>query len=58
MAGWKYKLCAVRQGEVMEVVREFDSFNVALAHLRRWNARHYLTALRAGETFVIISTRV
>jgi hypothetical protein len=57
MAGWTYKLCAVRQGEVTEVIREFYSLDRALAHLKRFNERNYLMALRFGETFIIVATR-
>lgn len=51
-----YKVVAVNNGKVQEVIKEYDTYKLALAFLQKMNSRHYHNDL--GDTFAILIERV
>jgi hypothetical protein len=57
-SAWKYKVCALHNGYVIQVIKEYDILYYALRQLRRLNENQGARARSEwDDVFVVIATR-
>ena len=56
---WTYKVCALHDGHVIQVIKEYDILFYALRQLRRLNKNHGARArFEWDDVFVVIAERL
>jgi hypothetical protein len=57
-SAWKYTVCVLHNGQVVQEVKEYNNFDEAIRKLERLNALYAVKArLEWDDVFVVIATR-